>query len=184
MLKKILKTKKLRLILILIMVGFLAITSLYGMAKLFLRLYDTGTYTEYNPDKMVAYLEKRYDINFPENAGEIKAARSGSGWDGASNFLLKFTAKPSDVEEFLRTAAYFHLRLDLPKHDYRYDESYESVPEWWKEPIEKGQRWNMYVKDSFVENADVGSTIYVYIDTSNDKTYVVYLRGTYDNEFD
>jgi len=127
MLKKILKTKKLKLILILILVGFLAVLSLYGMAKLFIRLYDSDTFTERDPVKMMAYLEKKYDINFPENAGEIKAARNGKGWDGASSFLLKFTAKPSDVEKFLKTAVGFQLNLELPEHDYRCDMTYMSV---------------------------------------------------------
>jgi len=58
--KKVFKTKKLRLILILIMVGFLAVLSLYGMAKLFIRLYDSGTFTECDPVKMMAYLGKKY----------------------------------------------------------------------------------------------------------------------------
>ena len=38
-----------------------------GAWKLFLRWYDSGTYTECNPVKMVNYLEKRYKIEFPEN---------------------------------------------------------------------------------------------------------------------
>ena len=64
MLKKILKTKNLKLILILILVGFLAVLSLYGMAKLFIRLYDSGTFTERDPVKMMAYLEKNMTLIF------------------------------------------------------------------------------------------------------------------------
>jgi hypothetical protein len=188
MLKKILKTKKIRLILILICVGFLAILYLYGMAKLFIRLVDTGTYTEYNPDKMVTYLERRYDINFPEAPTKIKAARSGK-WGGYSSFLLKFTAKPSDVEKFLSTAVGSSLHNYDPQRNPKYH-SFQTVPEWWKEPIEKGKRGKIYVKNTFIEDvktpveSDIESSIRIYIDTSNEKKYVVYLRGAYSESID
>ena len=73
----------------------LVVVLIFGLAKLLVRWYSPSSYYEYNPDKMVLYLEKRYNIDFPDDIREIKAAKSGMMWDGWSGFILKFTAQPS-----------------------------------------------------------------------------------------
>jgi len=178
--QKVFKTRKSRLVLILIIIGFVTFLSLYGMSMIFIRLFGAGIFTERNSGKVLTYLEKRYDIKFPENAEEVKAARDGKGWDGTSSFIIKFTAKPSEVEKFIGTAVNSSIRHYRPEGNPKYPNKY--VPDWWKKPIEKGERGWLSVIDNFVE--DWSSELYICIDSSNDKKYVVYLHGPYTTQMD
>lgn len=158
----------------------LAVMSILAIAlpKLFVRWYDSGTFTEYNPAKMVRYLEKRYVIKFPENMREVKAAKSGISWDDGSDFIVKFTADASDVRKFVENAT---LRSYYSTTDNR-TAPYLSVPEWWTSPIMQGEIGEMFVECKY--NKDLDSYIHVYIDTSDEKKYVVYLSGTYTSDLD
>jgi hypothetical protein len=181
MAEKLLKTKKRRIILISIFVGFLWILSSYGLARLFVRWYDPSTYFEYDPDKMVVYLEEKYNINFPKNVREIKAAKSGMSWDRHESFILKFIAEPSDVNKFLETVVETILYPYYSSRDNRLA-PFESAPEWWTKPIEKGKRGRMYVEVARIK--DERSHIDIYIDTLDEKNNVVYLEGTYRSALD
>ena len=159
---------------ILVMLSILTIK----LPKLFVQWYDSGTYTECNPAKMVRYLEKRYVIKFPENMREVKAAKSGLSWDSYSFFIIKFTDESSDVRKFVGNATLY------PYDSTTDDRSapYKSVPEWWTSPINKGETANMSVEGNY--NKKLGSHIDVYIDTLDEKNYVVYLSGTYTSDLD
>jgi hypothetical protein len=159
----------------------LMILLVFGLSKLFVRWFDIGTFSEYDPGKMVVYLEKRYNIDFPENIREVNAAKSGESWDGGAVFILKFSAKQSEVNEFLDTTLGTDLHTPDSWSDDRFN-PYESTPDWWTKPIIKGEMGHLYVEDTFVSNGS--STMYVYIDRSDGENNVVYLQGTYKSPID
>ena len=159
----------------------LSIPLAFVIGKVLIRWYSSGTYYDYKPNKMVAFVEKRYNVDIPDSAREIKAAKTGMSWDGWEGFILRFTAKPSEVNKFLETG----LGTNIDSLYYRGDDRnrpYTSSPEWWIKPIKikKGKAGSIYVEDTFVK--DGSSSIYVWIDTSDEENNVVYLRGIYRSE--
>lgn len=157
------------------------LVSIFALGKLLLRWYNPQTFYVYKPEKMIVYLEKRYTIDIPNSAREIKAAKTGQSWDRVSEFILKFTAKTSEVNKFLETAVGTVLDPYNSRQDDRFD-PYKSAPQWWTKPIKKGKMGRIYVEDTFVK--DMRSTIYVYIDNLDEENNVVYIQGIYRSELD
>ncbi|MGB2807520.1 MAG: hypothetical protein WBC22_07260 [Sedimentisphaerales bacterium] len=175
------RTKILVIVLSSLVVVVLIIFSMFGLAKILVRWYDSGTYYDYDSDKMVVYVEKKFNIDIPDSAGEIKAAKTGQTWDRWSGFILRFVVKPSEVSKFLETAVGNDLDPYNSKRDDRYH-PYKSTPEWWTKPIKEGKIGYIYVKNTFVK--DGTSEIYIYIDVTDEESNVVYLRGTYRSPID
>ena len=173
------KNRKIIFILLILLVLFILALVFLILSKFIIRSVDAGTFTEYNSSKMVKYLENKYDIKFPNDTKDIKSAKSGIA-EGYSWFILKFTADPNEIEKFFKKAVSISLHPLYSPGDSRFLE-HESVPEWWTNPIEKGKCGYIYVK---VKNNDKESRIDVYLDTSNEKKSVIYLRGWYLSGYD
>ena len=177
------KKRKQIIVAIAIVLGSLSILVIAGVTLMFflgLPFYLTGVYFECDPVRMVSHLEKTFIIDFPEQQfKEIRTAKS-FGWDNSVGFKIRFIAEPNTVDGFLKS---FQEEVDLypysPDQDVRgsvYD------PRWFMVPIKQGKKANPSFRSR--EYGKAGSDLSVYIDTTNEKSFVVYIRGGYDGKLD
>jgi hypothetical protein len=161
-----------------IVLGSLSILVVAGVALMFLLglpFYLTGVYFECNPERMVSHLEKTFVIDFPEDITKVRTAKS-FGWDDSIGFMVKFVAEPNSVDRFLKS---FPKEGNLSQYrvedDIRDTRTY--VPKWFSEPIIQGKE----ASPSLVSRdyGKAGSDLSVYIDTTNEKGFVVYIHGGY-----
>jgi len=178
------KRRKQIIVAIAIVLGSLSILVVAGLVLiLFLDLpfYLTNGYIEREPERMVSHLEKTFVIDFPERIRELKTAKTPVSWDGAVGFMVKFAADPNTVDRFLKS---FQQEVNL--HPYtREDDSRDILkpaPKWFSEPIKQGKE----ARPSFRSRdyGKAGSDLSVYIDTTNEKSFVVYIHGGYDSKLD
>jgi hypothetical protein len=158
-----------------------AVFVLIGTYKVLLFMYDGDTFREYNPKKMITYLENRYHINFPEDIKEVKAAKTWLSWDGWAEFIIKFSAKPGDINKFLESIAGgpYKLHPYNPTEDDRFD--YASVtPQWYRSPIAAGKMGEVILEVARIKN--VAFPAAVYIDTSDENNSIVYIMGNYKSD--
>ena len=162
-----------------IIVIVLALTGIY---KLNLLLHESDQYRDCNPEKMLSYLEKTYGIDFPEDIKDVKAAKGAYGWGGESSFIIKFAAKPDVFKKFLKSVPGNRYKLEpySPLQDKRLRLLAPYVPQWYKEPITKGNMCHIKVEMAHIKNVDFLITIY--IDTSAETTFIVYMWGTYKSD--
>lgn len=138
-------------------------------------------YTECDAKEMVARLERIFQINFPEEIKEAKAAKTpGSSWDRWNKFILKFAAEPDAVDRFLES---FPEKIHFKPYEYRKDMRGElgmpPIPPWFREPIQQGKcnlEGQRRPRRSLLD--------WIYIDTSNEKQFVVYLEGRYSRKLE
>jgi len=176
------KQRKQIIVAIAIVLGSLSILVVVCVALMFLLglpFYLTGVYFECNPERMVNHLEKTFIIDFPEGITEVRTAKS-FGWDNSIGFKIRFIAEPNTVDRFLKS---FQEEVDLypysPDQDLRgsvYD------PRWFMVPIKQGKMTSPSFRSR--EYGKAGSDLSVYIDTTNEKSFVVYIIGGYDGKMD
>ena len=179
------KRRKQIIVAIAIGLGSLSILVVAGVALiLFLGLpfYLTDGYIERDPEHMVSHLEKTFVIDFPEQIGEVRAAKTPVSWDGAVGFMVKFVAEPNSVDKFLKS---FEQKVELypyiPDRDIR-GTFVVHEPGWFTEAIKRGKM----ASPSLVRRdyGKASSDLSVYIDTTNEKSFVVYIHGGYGSELD
>ena len=177
------KRSKQIIVLIAIVLGSLSILVVACVALMFilgLPFYLTGVYFECNSERMVSHLEKTFVIDFPEVITEVRTAKS-SGWDDSIGFMVKFVAEPNSVDRFLKS---FQEEVNLSQYrvedDIRDASTY--VPKWFSEPITEGKR----ARPGLVSRdyGKAGSDLSVYIDTTNQESFVVYIHGGYEGKLD
>lgn len=131
-------------------------------------------YRECAAEELLPDLERVFDVNFPEVIKEIKTAKTPGSWDSnTSNFIVKFCAEPDTVNTFLRSFPEDRLhKVKLypyaSEFDRRNSSSTRPPPEWFTEPITKGEMGGYRL---------AGPKLKIYIDTSDETNYVVYLHG-------
>jgi hypothetical protein len=178
------KRLKIIIVTIAICLGSLCILFVAGVALMFLLglpFYLTGVYFECDPERMVSHLEKTFVIDFPEQQiKEVRAAKS-FGWDHSVGFKIKFVADPNAVDRFLKS---FPKEVNL--YQYRREDDIRDTstytPKWFSEPITQGKE-----ASPIFRSRDFGkaySHLSLYIDTTNEQSFVVYIRGSYDSELD
>jgi len=177
------KRRKQIIVSIAIVLGSLSILIVAGVALMFflgLPFYLTGIYFECNPERMVCHLEKTFIIDFPEDITEVRTAKS-YGWDDSIGFMVKFIAEPNSVERFLKSfpkeVSLYQYRVEDDTRDAR-----TYVPKWFSEAITQGKEASPSFRSR--EYGKAGSDLSVYIDTTNEKRFVVYIHGGYDGELD
>jgi len=177
------KRRKQIIVVIAIVLGSLSILVMAGVALMFflgLPFYLTGVYFECNPERMVSHLEKTFVIDFPKGIAEVRTAKS-FGWDDSIGFMVKFVAEPNSVDRFLKS---FQEEVNLSKYlvedDIRDASTY--VPKWFSEPIKQGKEARPSFRSRVYGKA--GSDLSVYIDTTNEKSFVVYILGGYEGKLD
>ena len=134
-------------------------------------------YIERNPKKIIAQLERVFAVDFSEEIKEVKAASTRIQWDGNVDFILKFTAEPDALNGFLKLE---HTRIYETKNDQR---GYRArTPKWFIKPITNGTIGKIRLEPRNEKIADTvsGQLLYIYIDTTDRRSYVVYIDGAYD----
>jgi hypothetical protein len=133
---------------------------------------DSGGYVERNPKKIIAHLEKILEVDFPEDIKETKAATTWIGWDPPGSYIIKFRVDPNVLESLIKIE---RLRRYKPSEDER-GEDILPPPKWYIEPIQEGKMGTLTLhspRGKFECDAEI------YIDTSEEKSFVVYIRGGY-----
>jgi len=146
-------------------------------------IYSDVQYVERDSDKMIAALERMFEIDFPQEITDVKAAATPSQWDGGVTFVLKFKADPDIVNGL------FELEDRRPYVPGAKDEdgiqTEFCAPEWYMEPITEGIMGDIFLpsrKGPGPRPGPEGGT--VYIDTSDSQLYVVYLWSGYDAKWE
>ncbi len=124
---------------------------------------------ECSPQNLIPDLEEMYDIDFPKDIREIKTAKSIPIKDHIT-FIVKFIAEPDIVDIFIKS---FLKGIVLVKYDPEWDVRSASVlplPAWFTKPIQQGKMGEV---PGHGDNE-------IYIDTINEKEFVVYFFGYYD----
>jgi len=145
-------------------------------------IVELGGYIERNPKKMIAHLERTFVIDFPEEIKEVKAAKTPVSWDGAVGFMVKFTADPNAVDRFLKS---FRQNIELHRFNPELDTRGTAVipePGWFAEPIRYGKEASPILVSR--DYGKASSHLSVYIDTTNQESFVVYIHGGYGSELD
>lgn len=140
------------------------------------RGYQLGAYQqrhrECDSERLLACLEPVLGFDFPENIRDVKTAKTKS-IDGSILFIVKFTAEPNTVEQFLKSFPKTIQTFKLVSYDAAQDErkicGTWPPPEWFTKQIQRGKQ-GRYSKDY--------GKLKIYIDTTNDKNSVVYMHGS------
>jgi hypothetical protein len=168
-----LRRVKRQLIVLAPLVIVLVIWLLISFANKFLRdLYYEYRYIECKPEELLPDLERIFDVNFPEGIREVRTAKTRGLWDSTdSAFIVKFSAPPDITNKFVES---FPEKVTLGSYeaesDFRNNRQL-STPQWFIESIKKGNEGSVYASNKDID---------LYIDTSNKKNFVVYLRGYYE----
>jgi hypothetical protein len=103
---------------------------------------------------------------------EVQIATSWLGWDAWwTTYLVKFRIDPNSLESFVK------LR-NLKPYDRDSDERGTDIlphPKWFTKPIRKGKMGEIDV--DFIEAKEDGG-IYIYVDTSDENSFIVYMYGS------
>jgi hypothetical protein len=131
--------------------------------------YNTR-YIECDPNELFVELEHRFQWRLPAQIWEVKTARNYGSWDSTTScYIVRFCAEPNSVDVFLSS---FPKRVNFVPYtrqeDTRYLETKNHLaPSWFTEPINDGKIG--YAHDEY--------DCYIFIDTSVEQRYVVYLWG-------
>jgi len=107
---------------------------------------------------------------------EIRAAKTPVSWDGAVGFMIKFAADPNTVDRFLKS-----FQEDVELYPYTHENDIRDIlkpaPKWFSESITKGKTAGFGLVSR--DYGKASSNLYVYIDTTNQESFVVYIHGGY-----
>lgn len=134
-------------------------------------LYYCTAYHSTNQKTLIMFLEKNYNVNFPQSMTDIQASELYTGIDASSYFVLKFRADSIQTNDFLR-----QLNGDpnwLVPYTPEYINNIGKYPAWFRSPIKIGQKGHITSK------SNTGIMMDVYIDTDNEDYFVVYMEGVY-----
>ena len=173
--------KRRKQIIVAIAIGFGSLVTLVivGVSFIFffsLPFFVGDIYIECAPERIMTYLEKTFVIDFPECIREVKAAKTLGSWDGAVGFMIKFVADPNTVDRFLKS-----FQEDVELYPYTRENDIRDILKpmhsWSMVPIKQGKSAipGLFSRDY----GKAGSDLYVYIDTTNQESFVVYVHGGY-----
>ena len=137
-----------------------------------IRVYQ-GKYTECNHKELFPTLEWVFDVDFPVNAKEVKAAKTPSR-EGSVHFIVKFCADPNTVNRFLEFAA---ERCDFEPYErgYAFTTNGWPSPRWARTPIKQGRKHTL----RSIKGELISTDAHLYVDTTNKENFVVYVEGSY-----
>jgi len=133
-------------------------------------------YIERNPERMIGRLERIFEVDFPKEIKEVRAARTRVSWDGVASFIVKFTAAPDVVESFVKVK---NLEPYSRERDDR--DSGTPKPQWFTEPIKQGKTGDIYLSSRQDKTVFRGE---IYVDNADEKNFVIYIRGGYESRWD
>lgn len=134
-------------------------------------------YGECGPEELLPEVERVCDINFPEGITGVKTAWAYTVWDspGANPFIVRFLADPNTISWFLKSLP---KDIEFTEYEPNMDDrnSYRSpIPDWFTEPIQRGKKTCVLTDSAHLE---------IYVDTADEKSLVVYVRGFCDLALD
>lgn len=129
---------------------------------------------EYAPKDFLPDLEKEAGVKLPSDITDVKTAKAFLREDTVI-FIIKFVAKPEVVDEFIKSLP---LSTGMGsesydrEHDTRNRFGYWRPPKWFREEISHGKM--------VLYHADYTALgMRIYVDTSDEKSFVVYIEGVY-----
>lgn len=123
-------------------------------------------FADYDCETTKSELEAALPIRFPK---EIVEGRAGKRTLQMVDYIVKFSANPEHVDEFLGSFPEGYKRVPYTtSKDLRLGSLI--APEWFKAKISKGYK----IIDHFIDGAQ-GNIDYIYIDTQNPDKYIVYI---------
>ena len=136
-------------------------------------LHYSDYYHSTSVTRLLVYLEKNYEINFPQSLNNVKAGERYIGFDGSSMFILKFQLGARELDHFLEQFGNgsWNFQPFRPEADKRIGSAY---PDWFKSPIEEGQVGKLDIRGFKVDHHTD-----IYIDRSNENDCTVYMEGFY-----
>lgn len=134
-------------------------------------------YVECGPQEMLVDLGRVFHVDFPQDIKHVKAAKSVPDEHGDVLFIVKFIAEPNAVDRFLKSFPEKPLKIELepyePEFDRRRSPGYWPPPKWFTKPIRQGKKGAYILADGKKD---------IYIDTTDEKGFVVYITGWYHPE--
>jgi len=124
------------------------------------------------PEELMLILEKAFNISFPEKIEAKRTARR-VGQLSTVSFMVRFSAEPSVVDTFLGS---FPEGIDYSEeYDHQEDSRAmdDSIPTWYTEPIQKGKVYHV------VSGRPRHAIHNIYVDTKNERKFIVYCSGFY-----
>ena len=126
-----------------------------------------------NPKKVIAHWERVFETDFPDDIQNVKAATAWLGWDnGHTAYIIKFRIEPNSLNSFVT------LR-NLKTYNRENDERNREIipfPKWFTRPIQKGKMGKVSLS---APKHHASYSFYIHIDTSDEKSFIVYMGGVY-----
>lgn len=136
-------------------------------------IYQSGGYIRRNPKKVIARIEKIFEIDFPDEIKDVRTATTWMEWDNWTTYIIKFRVEPKSLNTLIKIE---HLSPYDPNDDERMKSLDLPMPKWYAQPIQQGNVGTLTLRSP---RGHVSHEACVYVDTSDDKTFVVYIHGSY-----
>lgn len=156
-----------------VVIGFCMIALVIGI-----RAYQQR-YIECDPKKLLSIVELVFDVNFPVNIEDVKAAKTQS-IERYEKFIVKFCADPNIVSRFLESVKDSSRSVPYERKHTFTTGGWPS-PGWARATINQGRKYTLHSTD---KQPSVSTNVDLYVDTTDKKNIVVYLEGTYRTRID
>lgn len=134
-------------------------------------------FVEYQPKQVLPVLERVFNFNFPADIKEVKTAQTISR-DGFIHFIARFVAEPDTIQRFLESFTDMNMFQPYKSEADLRDWGFWPPPRWFKKPIKQGRIYADTI-------ARPGRNLrQIYIDTTNEKDFLVYMQGSYSSNLD
>lgn len=124
-----------------------------------------------DPKKIIARLEGAFVVDLPEKFKDARAATAWLGWDnGYTGYIIKFRIEPNALQSFVKLE-------NLNPYDRDADERDKNIipmPKWYTQPIQRGKMGTIELSSPKYK---VDCSADIYIDTSDEKNFIVYMGG-------
>ena len=135
---------------------------------------------ECDSQELLPILQWIFDADFPEDIRDVKTAKTRDH-DGAILFIVKLAGEPNTIGRFLESFENKLAPVDYNSESDNRGSLWPFTPRWFKKPIKQGTiSWVSSVRGT----TTTGFRAYVYIDTTNEKNFIVYFYGNYSTSLE
>jgi hypothetical protein len=137
-------------------------------------IFRRPMFKECDPSSVIALIEKRLEIKFPEKMESVRAAEKELTWlEHTYIFIVNFTTDQDSFEELRRSLPKKDRWYNIREYDPRSNYSFRNIPQWHKRPIREGECYggSIYSKSKAIQ-IEAFCT-----DTSDARNVVVYIEG-------
>jgi hypothetical protein len=125
-----------------------------------------------DPNELLPSMESVFHADIPEEIYNVKAAKS-IPIQGTIFFVIKFAASPNSVSGFIESFPEKEAFIKIGSYEAKFDgrsSGFWPPPKWFRKSIQQGEISRYYLSDR---------NIYIYIDSTNKTSFLVYLQGRY-----